>query len=166
MMVDVSFNGWGRVDGIGSSAHQTSTQTDSLAIVAKGTIADKRLDALRTTTHTNKKWQVSKKHEYDSSLAGPWAQPSWNGKSNVARRYMYIYSVSIFVQALPTICGPVAESLSCQQWLASVQIAGLRRATAHIANVKGAAPTTNQDRAILLAHGLRQSACQSARRLK
>ena len=79
---------------------------------------------------------------------------------------MYIYSVSIFVQALPTICGPVAESLSCQQWLASVQIAGLRRATAHIANVKGAAPTTNQDRAILLAHGLRQSACQSARRLK
>ena len=39
MMVDVSFNGWGRVDGIGSSAHQTSIQTDSLAIVAKGTIA-------------------------------------------------------------------------------------------------------------------------------
>ena len=90
-MVDVSFNGWGRVDGIGSSAHQTSIQTDSLAIVAKGTIADKRLDALRTTTHTNKKWQVSKKHEYDSSLAGPWAQPSWNGKSNVARRLLWVH---------------------------------------------------------------------------
>ena len=70
------------------------------------------------------------------------------------------------VQALPTICGPVAESVSCQQWLASVQIAGFQRATAHIANVKGAAPTTIQDRAGLLAHGLWQSACQSASRIR